>query len=66
MKLLKTERQYAYDDFKAMQCSGCKKKFWDMGQEIVNSAKLRCPQCGIVYSFEPVRWKVLTEIPPVA
>jgi DNA-directed RNA polymerase subunit RPC12/RpoP len=63
MKLLKSQKQYVYDDFKAMQCGGCKKKFWDRGPEIVRFAKLRCPQCGIVYSFEPIRWKVLKEIP---
>ena len=63
MKLLKSEQQYVYDDFRKLQCGTCKKKLWDRGQEIVRSAKLHCPQCGTVYSFEPIRWQVLAEIP---
>jgi len=63
MKLLKSEQQYVYDDFKAMLCGSCKKKLWDRGPEIIRLEKLRCPQCGTVYSFEPTRWKVLAEIP---
>jgi phage FluMu protein Com len=63
MKLLKSEQQYVYGDFKALQCGSCKKKLFDMGQEIINFEKLRCPQCGTVYSFEPNRWKVLAETP---
>lgn len=63
MKILKSEHQYVYDDFKELQCGVCKKKLWDLGQEIVNNSKIRCPQCGTVYSFEPTRWRVLADIP---
>ena len=63
MKLLKSEKQYVYDDFRAMQCGNCKTKLWDLGQKIIRSEKLRCPQCGTVYSFEPNRWRVLAEMP---
>jgi len=63
MKILKSEQQYIYDEFKELQCGVCKKKLWDKGQEIVNNTKIRCPQCGTVYSFEPTRWRVLADIP---
>lgn len=63
MKILKSEHQYVYDDFRKLQCGVCKKKLWDLGQEIVNNSKIRCPQCGTVYSFEPTRWRVLADIP---
>ena len=59
MKLLKNEQHYVYDDFRELQCGVCKKKLWDSGQEIINKAKLRCPACGTVYSFEPTRWRLL-------
>jgi hypothetical protein len=39
------------------------KKMFDMGQEIINNSKIRCPQCGTVYTFEPTRWRVLADEP---
>ena len=65
MKILKSKRQYVYDDFKKLQCEACKKKLWDRGPEIVDRQRLRCPQCGMIYSFEAIRWKVLAEKPEV-
>jgi len=62
MKLLKNEQHYVYDDFQELQCGICKKKLWDTGQEIITKAKLRCPECGTVYSFEPTRWRVLADV----
>lgn len=63
MKMLKSENKYIYDDFRELQCGVCKKKLWDKGQEINNTARITCPQCGTVYSFEPIRWRVLADIP---
>ena len=63
MKLLKSEQEYKYDDFRELQCGICKKKLWDKGQEITNNTRVRCSQCGTVYSFEPIRWRVLADTP---
>ena len=63
MKVLKNERECIYEDFKAMQCGICKKKLFDQGIEINNTSRIRCPQCGTVYSFEPTRWRVLADVP---
>ena len=63
MKTLKTEQEYIYKDFKALQCGTCKKKLWDKGAEINNSSQIRCPQCATLYSFETIRWRVLADIP---
>jgi uncharacterized Zn ribbon protein len=63
MKKLKNEHEYVYDDFRELQCWACKKKMFDMGQEIINNSKIRCPQCGTVYTFEPTRWRVLADEP---
>ena len=63
MKLLKNENEYVYDDFREFQCSICKKKMFEMGQEIINNTRIICPQCGTVYSFEPTRWRVLADVP---
>ena len=63
MKVLKSEHEYKYDDFRELQCGVCKKKLWDKGQEIINTTSIKCPQCGTVYSFEPIRWRVLADIP---
>ena len=63
MKLLKSEQEYKYDDFRELQCGNCKKKLWDKGQEIINNTRIRCSQCGTVYSFEPIRWRVLADTP---
>lgn len=63
MKLLKSEQVYIYDDFAKLQCFNCKKKLWDKGQEIINTSQVRCPECGTVYSFEPIRWRVLADVP---
>jgi len=65
MKILKNEHEYVYEDFRALQCLICKKKIWDKGREIVISNRIECPQCRTVYSFEPTRWRVLTEIQQV-
>jgi hypothetical protein len=62
MKLLKSERQYKYDDFRELQCGVCKKKLWGKGREIVDRSRIQCPRCGTVYSFEPTRWRVLADI----
>ncbi|MBW2466839.1 MAG: hypothetical protein JRF02_06010 [Deltaproteobacteria bacterium] len=62
MKILKSEQEYTFDDFRKLQCSVCKKKLWDKRSEIVNSLKIRCPQCSTIYSFEPIRWRVLADI----
>ncbi len=63
MKILKSEHEYKYDDFRELQCGICKKKLFDKGQEIINTTRIRCPQCGTIYSFEPTRWRVLADIP---
>ena len=63
MKILKTEQEYIYDDFREMQCGICKKKLWDKGQEIIDNTRIRCPQCGTIYNFEPTRWRVLADLP---
>ena len=63
MKLLKSEHEYAYDDFRELQCGICKKKMFDMGQEILNNTRIKCAQCGTVYTFEATRWKVLADVP---
>jgi DNA-directed RNA polymerase subunit RPC12/RpoP len=63
MKVLKTEQEYIYEDFKALQCGICKKKLWDKGAEINKSSKIRCPQCGTFYTFEAIRWRVSADIP---
>ena len=63
MKLLKSEQEYKYDDFRELQCGSCKKKLWDKGQEIINNTRIRCSQCGTSYSFEPTRWRVLADTP---
>ena len=63
MKVLKNESEYIYDDLRELQCSVCQKKLWDQGPEVNRAGRIRCPQCGTVYSFEPVRWKVLADSP---
>jgi len=63
MKVLKSGKEYVYDDFAKLQCSTCKKKLWDQGQIIINTSRLRCPECGTVYNFEATQWRVLAEIP---
>jgi len=63
MKVLKSEHEYRYDDFSKLQCGICKKKVWEAGREIISSLKLRCPQCKTMYSFEPIRWRVLADVP---
>jgi len=63
MRILKSEHEYKYDDFKALQCGICKKKLWDKGPEIISSSQIKCPQCSTVYSFEPRRWRVLADVP---
>ncbi len=63
MKILKSEHKYNYDDFSELQCGICKKKLWDQGQEIINNRKIRCPQCSTTYSFEPIKWRVLADVP---
>ena len=63
MKVLKTEKEYVFDDFRELQCGTCNKKLWDMGQEIISKTKLQCPQCKTIYSFQPTRWRVLADIP---
>ena len=62
MKVLKTEHEYIYEDFKALQCGKCKKKLWEKGQEIINNNSLQCPQCRTLYSFEPTCWRVLADV----
>ena len=61
MKILKTEQEYRYEDFHALQCGHCRKKLWDLGSEIIGSARIICPQCAAVFSFEPIRWRVLAD-----
>ena len=63
MKILKSEQEYIFEDFKELQCGTCKKKLWDKGMEIINNTRIRCPQCGTIYSFEPTRWRVLADVP---
>ena len=62
MKVLKSEQEYVYTDFKALQCGMCKKKIWDKGQEIINIKRIQCPQCRTIYSFEPTHWRVLADV----
>ena len=63
MKVLKDEHEYIYNDFRELKCGVCKKNLWDKGQDIINNARIRCPQCGTIYTFEPIRWRVLSESP---
>ena len=63
MKVLKDENEYIYDDFRELKCGVCKKVLWETGQQIISQSKIRCPQCGTVYTFEPTRWRVLSESP---
>jgi NAD-dependent SIR2 family protein deacetylase len=63
MKVLKSEQEYIYGDFRELQCGVCKKKLWDKGQEIIKNTSIRCPQCGTTYSFEPTRWRALADVP---
>ena len=62
MKVLKSEQVYKYDDFQKMQCGICKKKLWDKGREIIIRARIKCPQCSTVFSFESTRWRVLADV----
>ena len=62
MKILKSGKEYNYEDLKRLQCGTCRKKLWDKGQEIVHSTLIRCPNCGTAYSFESIRWKVLADL----
>ena len=63
MKVLKDENEYTYSDFKKLKCSVCKKSLWEKGQEIISNSKITCPQCGTTYTFEPTKWRVLSEVP---
>ena len=63
MKMLKSEQEYKYDDFRELQCSVCKKKLWDKGQEIITNNRIKCSQCSTVFNFEPTRWRVLVDVP---
>jgi len=63
MKVLKTEHEYKYNDFREMQCGNCQKKLFDKGQEIINHTRIQCPKCATIYSFEPTRWRVLADVP---
>ena len=63
MKVLKTEKEYIFEDFRELQCGTCKKKLWDNGLEIINNTRIRCPKCGTIYSFQPTRWRVLADTP---
>jgi len=61
--VLKDENEYTYGDFRELKCGVCKKILWEKGQEIISNSKIICPQCGTIYSFEPRRWRVLSESP---
>jgi phage FluMu protein Com len=61
MKVLKDENEYRYDDFRELRCGVCKKSLWEAGPEIIRNSKIKCPQCGTVYTFEPTRWRVLSD-----
>jgi len=63
MKVLKSEQEYKYDDFKKLQCGTCNKKIWDKHRDIISNSRITCPQCGTIYSFEPTRWRVLADVP---
>ena len=63
MKVLKSENEYVYADFREVQCGVCKKKMFDIGQEIIKNTQIKCPQCSTTYSFEPTRWRVLADVP---
>jgi DNA-directed RNA polymerase subunit RPC12/RpoP len=63
MKVLKDETEYIYNDFMELKCNVCKKILWDTGKQIVKNSKIRCPQCSTTYTFEPTRWRVLSESP---
>ena len=63
MKILKSEKNYKYDDFREMQCGNCMKKLWDRGRDILDNGRIKCPGCETVYSFEPIRWRVLADNP---
>jgi hypothetical protein len=57
MKMLKSEQEYKYGNFRELQCAVCKKKA--MGQR----HRIKCSQCSTVYNFEPPRWRVLADVP---
>jgi len=61
MKVLKDENEYTYDDFRELKCGVCKKVLWETGGQIITHSKIHCPQCGTIYTFEPTRWRVLSE-----
>jgi len=63
MKVLKDETEYTFDDFRELKCGVCKKILRDTGKHIINHSKIRCPQCTTIYTFEPTRWRVLSESP---
>ena len=63
MKVLKDESEYTYGDFRELKCGVCKKILWEKGQEIIRNSRITCPECGTIYSFEPRRWRVLSESP---
>lgn len=63
MKVLKDENEYSYSDFKELKCGVCKKNLWEKGREIISNSKIICPQCSTTYTFEPTKWRVLSEGP---
>jgi len=63
MKVLRTEQEYIYEDFRELQCGACRKKLWDKGREIIIRGSIRCPQCGTIYNFEATRWRALADKP---
>ena len=40
-----------------------RKKLLGKGREVITTESLQYPQCLTVFSFEPTRWRVLTDIP---
>ena len=58
MKILRDEREYAFVDFREIKCSYCGQRMWEQGMNVVRISQVKCSNCGIIYRFEPTRWKV--------
>lgn len=58
MKTLKNEQKVEYPDLQELKCSVCNTRIWDQGPNVAKHGRVKCPQCGTLYLFEPTRWKV--------
>lgn len=61
MKALKDEQEYVFVDFHEIKCSYCGTRMLEQGMNVVRISQVKCSNCGIIYRFEPTRWKVYSE-----